>query len=142
MIYLVGEIVLYLVAALLLGMGAGWLLHGALVRRAGEGAAAVPTFAERAADAAPAADTGRIADLEAALAQARAQALEWQSQSAARGAELQSVSRRLGAVSRQVEELQKERALQTRALQVLHQQLELALERGGPRPGRATGTAA
>jgi TolA-binding protein len=139
-IYLIGEIVLYLIAALLLGVGAGWLLRGVRLRTAVHRAAAVPSFAEPAP--APIVDTGRIADLEAELAEARARGLEWQTQSAARGVELQSLSRRLSALARQVEELQKERALQTRALQVLHQQLELALERGEPRKVRATGTAA
>jgi len=139
-IYLIGEIALYLLAALLLGVGAGWLLRGTRLHAGVDATAVAPPLTVPAQ--APDVDTGRIADLEAELAEARTQAQEWQTQSAARTAELQSLSRRLSAFSRQVEELQRERALQTRALQVLHQQLELALERGEPRRGRATGTAA
>jgi hypothetical protein len=139
-IYLIGEIAIYLIAALLLGVGAGWLLRGVRLRTGADGATLAPPFAEPVP--APSVHTARIAELEAQLADARAQTLDWQSQCEARETDLQSLSRRLSALSRQVEELQRERALQTRAVQVLHQQLELALERREPRKGRASGTAA
>jgi len=141
-IYLIGEIVLYLLAALLLGGGAGWLLRDTRVRASVETAAEPQTAVESSAAPVPAADAARIADLEAALAEARRQAAEWQGQLAAREADAESLTRRMSALSRQVEELQRERALQTRALQVLHQQLELAIERGEARHARANGTAA
>jgi uncharacterized coiled-coil protein SlyX len=68
---------------------------------------------------------------------ARADALE--GRSAAREHEIESLTKRLTGTERQVLELERERALQNRALQVLHQQLELAIERRAPPGARATG---
>jgi hypothetical protein len=138
--YLIGEIVLYLFAALSVGVAAGWLL------RASRGAVAAsgdPSFPDTTAYAA---DIGgakrRAAELARDLADQRAAAAELEARGAAQTRQMVALTRRLTDAERRVEELEHERALQNRALQVLHQQLELAVERRAPAPLRKPGAAA
>lgn len=141
MIYLIGEIMLYLLAAMLVGTGAGWLLRG---WRGAPGTAVEHATATVAVNAAmlPAEADERAARLEAELAQARARVLQVDAEARTQVERLDVLTRRLGAAERRVEELERERALQNRALQVLHQQLEFAIERRTTHPGRMSGSAA
>jgi len=151
-IYLIGEIVLYLLAALLLGTGAGWLLRDWRAGQAVGAASEVPGVPGAFAAGPPFTDSlvgsragspaeSRVRDLEAELLGARACAAEFQASTAARMGEIEALTRRLTGAERRMLELERERALQNRALQVLHQQLELAVERRTPQSSRATGTA-
>jgi type IV secretory pathway TrbL component len=138
--YLIGEIVLYLCAALLAGVVAGWLL------RASRGATNGGTDEALSDATAYAADIGgakrRAAELARDLADQRAAAAELEARGAAQTRQMVALTRRLTDAERRVEELEHERALQNRALQVLHQQLELAVERREPAALRKPGAAA
>jgi TolA-binding protein len=103
MIWLISEILIYLMVALVLGIVAGLLWRGR---------------AERAAPATPIPDAETLA---------RARALE--SELAARNAEIGALQDRLAAAERHVEELLHERELQNRSIRLLHQQLEIAGDR-------------
>lgn len=137
MIYLIGEMLVYLLAALVLGGGAGWLLRGARPAQIGPTVSGLPALAAGDPATLVQADP-RIPMLETELLEMRARASELESQSTARAQQIETLTRRLAGAERQVHELERERALQNRALQVLHQQLELAVEQR--RPVRATGT--
>ena len=137
MIYLIGEILVYLLAALLLGGGAGWLLRGARPTQSRSAGADLPPLPAGNKATSVQADP-RTLMLETELMEVRARASELESQAAARAQQIETLTRRLTGAERQVQELERERALQNRALQVLHQQLELAVERRSP--VRATGT--
>ncbi len=141
MIYLIGEIILYLLASLLVGTAAGWLLRdwrGSQGASPAIDAATVPT-----ALALPTIEADeRLSRLEAELAQARAHALRVESDARTQAEQLDVAARRLSVAERRVEELERERALQNRALQVLHQQLEFAIERRVAPAGRVSGSAA
>jgi hypothetical protein len=141
MIYLIGEIMLYLLAAMLVGTGAGWLLRD---WRGAQGAAVERAAATGPVDVvmAPAEADARAARLEVELAQARARALQVDAEARTQVERLDALTRRLATAERRVEELERERALQNRALQVLHQQLEFAIERRTTHPGRMSGSAA
>ena len=140
MIYLIGEIVLYLLAALVVGVAAGWLLRDCWAEpsRAAEASlmpgpgafAAVPESADR-----------QVRQLEAELVDARARTAELEARAEARVQEVGSLTRRLAGAERRMQELERERALQNRALQVLHQQLEFAIERRAAAPARTSGAA-
>jgi septal ring factor EnvC (AmiA/AmiB activator) len=137
--YLIGEIVLYLFAALTVGGVAGWLLRSSL----GAGVAtsdALPDATVYAADIGGA--KRRAAELARDLADQRAAAAELEARGAAQTQQMEALTRRLADAERRVQELEHERALQNRALQVLHQQLELAVERRAPAPRRKPGAAA
>jgi hypothetical protein len=139
-IYLIGEIVLYLLAALLLGVGAGWLLRSVRSRQD----VTVGFEPGRFPDLATAAirpDDGRTAAMESESLEQRARSVELEAWVDERDARIATLTRRLGAAERQVQELERERALQNRALQVLHQQLELALDRRPEQAPRAAGGA-
>lgn len=131
MTYLIAEIFVYLLAALVLGLGAGWLWRD---QQAGRQAAAA---AESDAQVAL-----REANLQAALQQAETGAAAQAAEAASRQTRLQAamaaMTLKLAGVEHRVVELQRERELQNRALQVLHQQLELAVERRTP--GSSNGT--
>jgi hypothetical protein len=143
-IYLIGEIILYLLAALFLGGGAGWLLRdwrcGRESAASGSEASIYPPVNPAAAALTPKFDPHRVAMLEAELLEVRACTTELEAQTAARADQIETLTRRLTGALRQVQELERERELQNRALQVLHQQLEFAIERRGPEPVRANGT--
>lgn len=121
MIYLIGEIVGYLLVALLLGICTGWLLRGARGRSVGSAAVVM-------AASSPVSDP-RVAQLDAELAVRLQRIRELEAKLAARAPESEIAVRRLTAAEQRVAELERERELQNRALKVLHQQLELATER-------------
>jgi hypothetical protein len=79
--------------------------------------------------------------MESELLEQRARSVELEAWVDERDARIATLTRRLGAAERQVQELERERALQNRALQVLHQQLELALDRRPEQAPRAAGGA-
>jgi len=138
MIYLIGEIILYLLASLLVGTAAGWLLRD---WRGSQGAS--PALDAATALARPTIEADeRVSRLEAELAQARAHALRAESDARTQAEHLDVAARHLSAAERRVEELERERALQNRALQVLHQQLEFAIERRVAPAARVSGSAA
>lgn len=130
MIYLIGEIVGYLLVALLLGICTGWLLRGARGRSVGAAAVIMP--ASR-----PVSDP-RVAQLDAELAVRLQRIRELEAKLAARAPESDIAVRRLTAAEQRVAELERERELQNRALKVLHQQLELATERRPREAARAS----
>ena len=143
MIYLMGEIVLYLLAALLLGAGAGWLLRSRAVALAAPGESGPRSAAMADRGAARPADVGDAAlEIEAAELQWREAELrvsELQLQVDAHASESDALARRLAGAEGRIRELERERELQNRALQILHQQLELAVERRAARVIRSAG---
>jgi hypothetical protein len=137
-IYLIGEILIYLLAALLLGAGAGWLLRGSRSRQDAVAAFGAGELPGMALDP-PRPQDGRVEALESELLEHRARSVELEASVGERDASIAALTRRLGVAERQVQELERERELQNRALQVLHQQLELALDRRQERAPRAVG---
>jgi len=129
--YLIAEIFVYLLAALVLGLGAGWLWRDQQAAR--QPAAAAESDAQVAL---------REAALRAALHDAETSAAARAADAASRQTSLQAamdaMTLKLAAVEHRVVELQRERELQNRALQVLHQQLELADERRTRSPSNGT----
>lgn len=141
MIYLIGEIFVYLLAALLVGAVAGWLLRDWRAGQARGRETALPAIPMPRVIAEPVEDP-RVAELASALAGAEGCARALEARAETQAEEAASLARRLTTAERRVDELERERALQNRALQVLHQQLELAIERREPKPVRSVGTAA
>jgi TolA-binding protein len=139
MTYLILEIVFYLLSALMLGLVGGWLLRGVRLRTAATTPAASTTSAaESAAESAGHEEQRRQHQAESAARHARVRELE--AMLAARQQDSTRVARKLEATIGRVRELEGERALLHRAIEVLHQQLELANEWRGKRSGKGTGT--
>jgi len=139
MTYLILEIVLYLLGALVLGLFAGWLLRGVRSQTATE-TLVLPTVlaAESVAESAGYAEQRR--EQQAEITAGRARARELEAMLATRQQDSAMLARKLEAAIGRVRELEGERALQHRAIEVLHQQLELANEWRGRRTGKTTGT--